>query len=281
MNYIEVKISIPEEKEAMSEILIAFMAEQGFESFSEEKGQLLAYITEDLYEPENTGMLMYAYGLKFTTKIIPQQNWNEEWEKNFDPTIVEDLLSIKAPFHNQDFKTQHTIIIEPKMSFGTGHHATTWMMCKLMAEFDFSESSVLDYGCGTGILAIYSSLLGASDIIAVDIDEWAYLNTIENAERNKTSEITTIKGDITMVPERKYDFIFANINLNVLKKDIPFLSKCMNKNSIILFSGFLNNELPQIVKVCSENGLFFVKELQKDNWTACIFNKNEHRIFRK
>lgn len=274
MNYIEVKVSIPEGKESMSEILIAFMAEQGFESFSEDKAHLLAYITEDLYEPKNTGMLMNAYGLKFTTKLIPQQNWNEEWEKNFDPTIVENLLTIKAPFHNQNFNTQHTIIIEPKMSFGTGHHATTWMMCKLMAEFDFAESSVLDYGCGTGILAIYSSLLGASDIIAIDIDEWAYENTIENAERNKVSGITAIRGDIKMVPERKYDFIFANINLNVLKKDIPILSKRMNKGSIIFFSGFLNNELPQIVKACSDNGLLFAKELQKDNWTACIFNKN-------
>lgn len=273
MNYLEVKVIIPEEKEALSEILIAFMAEQGFESFSEERGFLLAYITEDLYQPEETGMLMTAYGVNFETKIIPQQNWNEEWEKNFDPTVVENLLSIKAPFHNQDFNTAHTIIIEPKMSFGTGHHATTWMMCRLMADFDFAEASVLDYGCGTGILAIYAAMLGASDIIAVDIDEWAYENTIENAERNNVSGIFAIRGDINSVPERKYDFIFANINLNVLKKDIPFLASCMNKGSVIFFSGFLNNELPQIEKACADNGLFFVKDLQKDNWTACIFKK--------
>jgi ribosomal protein L11 methyltransferase len=206
---------------------------------------------------------MNAYQVKFETKIIAQQNWNEEWEKNFDPTVVENLLAIKAPFHHQVFNTTHTIIIEPKMSFGTGHHATTWMMCKLMADFDFAEASVLDYGCGTGILAIYAGMLGASDIIAVDIDEWAYENTIENAERNNVSGITAIRGDINSVPERKYDFVFANINLNVLKKDIPFLASCMNKASIIFFSGFLNNELPQIEKVCADNGLFFVKDLQK------------------
>ncbi len=274
MNYIEVVIYIPEEKAALSEILIAFMAEQGYESFSEEKEKLFAYITEDEFDEASTKMLMDAYSLSYTKKVIPQQNWNEEWEKNFDPTVIENILTIKAPFHHQDFNTINTIIIEPKMSFGTGHHATTYMMCKLMSEYDLSESRVLDYGCGTGILAIYASILGASDVIAVDIDEWSYENTIENAEKNNIANITAIRGDIKSVPETKYDFIFANINLNVLKKDIPVLSSYMNKGSVLFLSGFLINELPQIEKVCSDNGLLFAKHIEKDNWTGCIFNKN-------
>lgn len=274
MNYIEVVINIPEEKAALSEIVVAFLAEQGYESFSEEREKLLAYVSEDVFDADNTDMLMKAYNLTYTVNIIAQQNWNEEWEKNFDPTVIDDILTIKAPFHSQEFNTVHTIIIEPKMSFGTGHHATTHMMCKLMSEYDFSESRVLDYGCGTGILAIYASILGASDIIAVDIDEWSYENTVENAHKNGIANITAIRGDIKSVPELKYDFIFANINLNVLKKDIPVLSGYMNKGSVLFLSGFLINELPQIEKVCSDNGLLFVKNMEKDNWAGCIFNKN-------
>lgn len=273
MNYLEVAIKIPEEKSALSEIMIAFLAEQGYESFVEEKELLLAYISEDMYGPEDTKMLMEAYNLSYSVKTITQQNWNEEWEKNFDPTIIENLLSIKAPFHPEDYNTLHTIIIEPKMSFGTGHHATTYMMCKLISEYDFTESQVLDYGCGTGILAIYASMLGATDIIAVDIDEWAYENTVENAIRNNIENIFAIRGDIKSVPEKKYDFIFANINLNVLKKDIPVLASYMNHASVLILSGFLINEIDQIKNVCSDNGLFFVKNIEKDNWTSCIFNK--------
>jgi len=273
MNYIELSVNIPEEKSALSDIIIAFLAEQGFESFSEEKNLLLAYITEDVYDEESARMLLKDYDLSFNTKIIPQQNWNEEWEKNFDPTIIDNLLTIKAPFHHEDFHTIHTIIIEPKMSFGTGHHATTHMMCKLIAEYEYAEAKVLDYGCGTGILAIYASILGASDVIAVDIDEWAYENTIENAEKNQVFNITAIKGDIKSVPESKYDFIFANINLNILKKDIPVLSNYMNKGAVLFLSGFLINELPQIEKVGLDNGLLFVKNIERDNWTACIVNK--------
>lgn len=273
MNYIEVKVNFNKEQTELSEILIAFLAEQGFESFYEENDSLFAYIEEANYNLKNLDELLKSYKVSYSTKIIPQQNWNAEWEKNFEPTVVEDLLNIKAPFHNMDFNTKYNIIIEPKMSFGTGHHATTWMMCKLIGEYNFENKDVLDYGCGTGILAIFAALLKAKDIYAIDIDEWAYENTIENANRNNTPQIKAIQGDINSIPDKTFDFIFANINLNVLKKDIPTLATHLNNGGKIFFSGFLNNELVQIQKVCSENNLSFNKAIQKDNWTACVFNK--------
>jgi ribosomal protein L11 methyltransferase len=218
-------------------------------------------------------MLLDAYNLKFEIKIIEQQNWNAEWEKNFSPIVIDNILAIKAPFHSEKFDTQDTIIIEPKMSFGTGHHATTHMMCKLISEYDFSESVVLDMGCGTGILAIYASMLGAAAVTAIDIDEWSYENTIENAERNNITNIATIRGDVKVIPDLKYDFIFANINLNVLKNDMSVYVKYMHKDSILLLSGFFAAEIPQIESVCKNNGLLFVKFIEMDSWTACVFNK--------
>ncbi len=273
MNYIEIKAIIKDEPEDLSEILIAFMAELGFESFSEEKNFLNAYIIEDNFNSEKLDILFKKYNIEYVVNIIPQQNWNQEWEKNFEPTIIEDILCIKAPFHNIETKTKYNIIIEPKMSFGTGHHATTWMMCKLIGEYDFSQAEVLDFGCGTGILAIFSALLGAKSIIAVDIDEWAYENTIENSYKNNITKIKTIRGDVKNIPSQSFDFIFANINLNILKKDIPILTEHLNPTGKIFLSGFLINEFTQIEKVCKENNLSFVKEIQKDNWTACIFKK--------
>ncbi len=273
MNYIEISIGLPVEKRHLSEIVIAFLAEQGYESFSETEGTLNAYITEDLYNEKETGLLMNAYDLKFTKSIIEQQNWNKEWEENFQPIVVDEKLAIKAPFHNQEFKTQYTIIIEPKMSFGTGHHATTHMMCKLMGDYDFSESHVLDMGCGTGILAIYASILGASSACGIDIDEWSYENTVENAQRNNIDNIVAIQGDVNSIPSENFDFVFANINLNVLKRDMASYVETMSPSSILFLSGFFYKELDQIKEVCSKLGLLFVKAIEKDDWTACVFKK--------
>jgi len=216
---------------------------------------------------------MNAYGLNYSHKEIEQQNWNKEWETNYNPIIIEDKLAIKAPFHNQEFDTEHTILIEPKMSFGTGHHATTHMMCKLLSEYSLSEASVLDMGCGTGVLAIYAALLGADPIVAIDIDEWAYENTVENAERNQINNIQSIRGDVNSIPQKKFDFVLANINLNILKNDIPQYSKCMDAGSVLMLSGFFSTELDKIEKVCNDNGLFFVKSITKDSWNACVFSK--------
>lgn len=273
MNYIELFVETPEEKEYLKEILIAFLAEQQFESFSEQKGGFYAYIAESAFDEKQADLLMSAYSLNYTYKIIEQQNWNKKWEENYNPIIVDDKLAIIAPFHENVFNTETTVFIEPKMSFGTGHHATTFMMCQLISEYSMSEASVLDMGCGTGVLAIYASILGADSVIAIDIDEWAYENTIENAQRNNVNNVVAIKGDVGNIPQKQFDFIFANINLNILKKDIPTYSHYLNVGTFLFLSGFFESELDQIVEVCKTNGLLFVKSITKDNWIACVFRK--------
>ncbi len=274
MDYIELNIQIPIEKDYLKEVIIAFLAEQSYESFSEKKGALMAYVSKDAFVADDTDALMNNYSLSYSFKEIKQQNWNQKWEESYEPIVIKDKLAIKAPFHNQEFNTEHTIIIEPKMSFGTGHHATTHMMCELMSDYSFWEASVLDMGCGTGVLAIYASILGANSIIAIDIDEWAYENTVENAARNGVSNISSFRGDVQSIPPKLFDFIFANINLNILKKHIPYYAKQMSNGAIIMLSGFFETEFDQIEKICNENGLFFVKSITKNEWIACVFHKS-------
>lgn len=275
MDYIEIKIKLNTENIYLGEILIALLGDIDFEGFCEENNTLFAYIPENKFEKPLLEDILKVYELNYELAVIKQKNWNEEWEKNFEPIVIDDILAIIAPFHKQNFETKYKILIEPKMSFGTGHHATTYMLCKLMPDYDFVEKSVLDFGCGTGILGIFASILGAKEVIAVDIDQWAYENTMENAERNSINNMSVIKGDISNVPKRIYDVILANINLNVLKKDIPKLSKMMKEGSLIFFSGYLSNELEQIKNVCKENGLEIVTSSDRDFWNASIFkNKN-------
>ncbi|MDL2262230.1 50S ribosomal protein L11 methyltransferase [Bacteroidales bacterium OttesenSCG-928-I21] len=273
MNYIEVSIVIPTDKKFISEILVAFLAELGFDSFSEDNDILSAYIYESEFVLTKVETLMQEYNVDFSIKTIAQQNWNAEWEKNFEPIVVGNYLAIKAPFHKQDFDTKHTIIIEPKMSFGTGHHATTHLMCQLMAKYNFTDSSVLDMGCGTGILAIYAALLGAKNITAIDIDEWAYENTIENIERNNFIDIKTIKGDVSSIPSEEYNFVLANINLNILKNDIPRYSQHLKTDSYMFLSGFFASELPQISEICKNHNLSLKETIERENWIASVFCK--------
>ncbi|MBO7133664.1 MAG: 50S ribosomal protein L11 methyltransferase [Bacteroidales bacterium] len=273
MNYLEISIAIPRSNPALSDILVAFLAELDFDSFCEENGNLMAYIEEEKYNKPEVDAILEQFGVSAAVKVIPQENWNRQWEENFSPIVVDDNLAIKAPFHSETFDTKHTIIIEPKMSFGTGHHATTSMMCRLIAELDLKGKVGLDMGCGTGILAIYASILGASKIYAIDIDQWAYENTVENAERNGVSNIVASRGDVQDIPEVEYDFVFANINLNILKKQIPTYAKLMKKGAVLLLSGFFLAEIDQIKEVCASCGLSFVKCISAEEWTACVFEK--------
>lgn len=273
MNYIELSIELPRSNAELSDILVAFLAELDFDSFSEEGGKLFAYAEEKKYNESDVNEFLEHFGVSASVKIIPQENWNRQWEENFSPIVVDDNLAIKAPFHTENFNTRHTIVIEPKMSFGTGHHATTSMMCRLIADLDLKGKTGLDMGCGTGILAIYASILGAEKLYAIDIDEWAYENTMENAERNGVSNIIASQGDVQDIPEVDFDFIFANINLNILKKQIPTYANRMKAGAPLLLSGFFATEVDQITEVCAKCGLSFVRNICTDEWTACVFEK--------
>jgi ribosomal protein L11 methyltransferase len=260
-----------EPKELGSEILIAELGEKPFDSFIETDNGFSAFIQKDLW---NETILEDIYILEnpefkitYTFEEIEQTNWNEEWEKNFDPIDVDGLCHVRAPFHPKT-DAQFDIVIEPKMSFGTGHHETTHMMIQHLLEMDVTNMKTLDMGCGTAILAILAEMKGAHPIDAIDIDNWCYLNSIENAERNNCKHITVYEGDASLLEGKKYDLIIANINRNILLNDMQTYVDCLNKGGIILFSGFYEQDIPFIDASCTEKGLTFVKKTNKNNWLS-------------
>ncbi|HKX86786.1 MAG TPA: 50S ribosomal protein L11 methyltransferase [Flavobacterium sp.] len=260
-----------EPKELGSEILIAELGEKPFDSFIETDNGFSAFIQKDLW---NEAILEDIYILEnpefkitYTFEEIEQTNWNEEWEKNFDPIDVDGLCHVRAPFHPKT-DAQFDIVIEPKMSFGTGHHETTHMMIQHLLEMDVTDMKTLDMGCGTAILAILAEMKGAHPIDAIDIDNWCYLNSIENAERNNCKHITVYEGDASLLEGKKYDLIIANINRNILLNDMQTYVDCLNKGGIILFSGFYEQDIPFIDASCTEKGLTFVKKINKNNWVS-------------
>jgi len=257
-----------------TEILIAELGYAGFESFVENEEGVIAYIQkpdwnetilEDIYVLKND-----EFVIDYTTEEIAQVNWNKEWEKNFNPIIVDDKCSVRAPFHEKP-NTQYDIVIEPKMSFGTGHHETTHMMLQHILELDCTDKTVLDMGCGTGVLAILAEIRGAKKIDAIDIDNWCYLNTIENVQRNNCTKIKAFEGDASLLVNQKYDIIIANINRNILLNDIDKYVSCMHADGILLLSGFYKEDIPLITQKCNQYGLKFVKNFEKNNWVAVKF----------
>lgn len=254
-----------------SDILIAELGEAGFESFVEEKDGVLAYIQKSDWSDkilEGVEILKNTnFQIAFQFKEIEQENWNATWESNFKPIQVADTCVVRAPFHEKP-EVAFDIIIEPKMSFGTGHHETTHMMLQHILAHDFKGKSVLDMGCGTGVLAILSAMKGAKMIDAIDIDNWCYQNSLENIERNKCDYIKVYEGDASLLADRKYDVIIANINRNILLADIPVYAKALNKNGLLFLSGFYAEDIEIISEKCLSVALKFEKNFEKNNWVA-------------
>lgn len=261
-----------EPKELGSEILVAELGETAFESFIETEDGLSAYVQKVLWNEHILDDIQILHSdefkIEYTFEEIEQVNWNEEWEKNFEPIDVDGICHVRAPFHEKK-NAQYDIVIEPKMSFGTGHHETTHMMIQHLLEMDVNGLKTLDMGCGTAILAILAEMKGAKPIDAIDIDNWCYLNSIENAERNNCKHITVYEGDASLLNQgQKYDLIIANINRNILLNDMQTYVNCLNKSGILLLSGFYNEDIPVIDASCTEKGLTYVKKFQKNNWVA-------------
>jgi ribosomal protein L11 methyltransferase len=258
-------------KELGSEILIAELGEKPFESFIETTDGFSAYIQKDLYTKDilNDIYLLHSneFTISYTIEEIAQVNWNEEWEKNFDPIDVDGKCHVRAPFHPKT-NAEFDIIIEPKMSFGTGHHETTHMMIQHLLETDVTNLKTLDMGCGTAILAILAEMKGAKPIDAIDIDNWCYLNSIENTQRNNCQEITAYEGDANLLKDKNYDVIIANINRNILLNDMQLYVDSLKKDGILLLSGFYNEDIPFIDASCTEKGLTFVKKFERNNWVS-------------
>jgi len=260
-----------EPKELGSEILIAELGEKPFESFIETDNGFSAYIQKELWTEDILNDIYLLSSPEFTISFIVEQieqvNWNEEWEKNFEPIDVDGKCHVRAPFHPKT-NAEFDIVIEPKMSFGTGHHETTHMMIQHLLEIDITNKKTLDMGCGTSILAILAEMKGAKPIDAIDIDNWCYLNSIENAERNNCHEITVYEGDANLLKDKNYDVIIANINRNILLNDMQQYVDSLKKDGILLLSGFYNEDIPFIDASCTEKGLTFVKKFERNNWVS-------------
>ena len=278
MDYIELRCKISSEDiHAISEILIAELNDIGYESYDETNEGLQAYILENFFDLEKVKQLQANEipntQIQYEWEVIKTQNWNAVWEKNFSPITVENKCVIRAPFHTNIPKCDFEIIIEPKMSFGTGHHETTFLMLKTMLGLDFKGKTVLDMGCGTGVLAILAKLKGAKDITAIDIDEWAYNNTVENIARNNCNDIKIFQGDASLLTNQQFDMIIANINRNILLDDIKHYSKVLKSGGTLLLSGLYDKDLPLIKTETSENKLEYNSFLEKNSWVAARFTK--------
>jgi ribosomal protein L11 methyltransferase len=274
MDYIQYSFNITP-VEPGSDILISILADIGFESFTQNDTGIEAYIQADLDNETAVKELQFNdFTFNYTRTEIPKTNWNEEWEKNFTPVLVEDLLCIRAHFHPKSNSVKYNIIITPKMSFGTGHHDTTWLMSKTMFHLNFKNKHVLDMGCGTGILAILAKLLGASQVKGIDIDDWSIENSIENAAINNCESIQFEKGDASILPQSEtYDIILANINKNVLKQDLEHYYTCLKSAGHILLSGFFTTDVEELKEVASKTGFTFEQSLHKNEWALIKFVK--------
>lgn len=270
MNYIEVKLEIDPLLIAR-DIVVAELGEIGFESFVESENGVDAYIQEVLFDEvamkelnsfnNENFKVIYKYGL------IEDQNWNEVWEQSFNPINVNNECMVRAPFHQPDSKIQYDIIIEPKMSFGTGHHETTFLMIQELLKMDLTNKSVLDMGCGTGVLAILTEQKNAKNILAVDIDEWAYENTLDNIQKNKCHKIEVLKGGAECIENKVFDIIIANINRNILLQDMVNYSKCLSSDGHLLLSGFFSSDKLMLQEEASRYGLKLIDENSKNDWT--------------
>ncbi|SFG05152.1 ribosomal protein L11 methyltransferase [Salegentibacter agarivorans] len=273
-NYLEFKFKI-EPLQPASEILVAELGYLGFESFVEEEDGLTAYIPAEEYEDDLLAgvhiLQSNEFQITYSKGEIEQVNWNEEWEKNFSPIMVDDICSVRAPFHPEP-DTEFDIVIEPKMSFGTGHHATTHMMIQHILKNDWNEKVVLDMGCGTGVLAILASMKGAKFVDAIDIDNWCYQNTLENVGRNDCDNINVEEGGAELLQDRKYDMILANINRNILLRDLPIYKDCLIKGGNLFLSGFYEEDIPVITEACQKLGLNYIEHIERSNWVAVKFS---------
>lgn len=260
--------------EPANDILIAELGAAGFESFVETETGIEAYIQKKEWNAsileEIEILTSDAFEITFTYKDIEQVNWNIEWEKNFDPILVDDVCSVRAPFHEKP-EVEYDIVIEPKMSFGTGHHETTHMMIQHILENDFQNKKVLDMGCGTGVLAILTEMRGATAVDAIDIDNWCYVNTLENVSRNSVDKVKVFEGDASLLGNRRYDVIIANINRNILLEDIKTYATCLHPDGQLFLSGFYEEDLMIINEECKRNALEFVTHKKRNNWIAASY----------
>jgi len=276
MSYIELIVTV-EPKEQGSDVLIAELSEIGFESFVESDTGFSAYIKEEQFSAEEIKTIFFNYSSFFKTtyssKIIQQQNWNKEWESNFQPIDVDGKCYIRALFHEAKKNFIYDIVIEPKMSFGTGHHFTTQLMIKKLMNLDVKSKSLLDMGCGTGVLAVLASLMGANPITAIDIDDWSVENSMENLQKNAIDNVIVHKGNAEILAGKLFHTILANINKNVLLTDMVAYSQSLEKGGDLVLSGFFETDVNELSQKANGLGLKLEEKEVNNQWTMLHFIK--------
>ncbi len=268
------KITFTINDTAEGEMLMALLAGAGYDGFEEKENELLAYIDDKQYSEDELRELLPAGIGSFTTEVVPAQNWNALWESNFEPVIVQDFCTIRAHFHDITITTPYVINITPKMSFGTGHHATTQQVMMLMKDVSFTGASVLDFGTGTGVLAILAEMLGAQHVLAIDNDEWSVENARENVQQNNCRNIVVEQGSLENAPGgATYDIILANINRNILLQYMNMLYARLNAGGMILMSGLLVEDRDTMLAAAAQAGFTHRKDTELNNWIALFFEK--------
>ncbi|HOI27130.1 MAG TPA: 50S ribosomal protein L11 methyltransferase [Paludibacteraceae bacterium] len=279
MDYLEFIFRYDTDKDYIGDLLSAALGEIGFESFVKGNEGLTAYVPQNLYNEEAVKSLLasfeYADNIPYESKLIKGQNWNEEWEKHyFQPIIMGNDCVIHSTFHKDIPAATYEILIDPKMSFGTGHHETTSLMLGEVLKADIKGKSLLDMGCGTAVLAILASKRGANPILAIDIDEWAYDNSLENIKLNDVNNIRVMQGGAELLGKEKFDIILANINRNILLHDMHAYAACMNTGSELFMSGFYKHDIPVIDEEAKKLGLKLISFEEKNLWVAVHYKKD-------
>lgn len=276
MNYYACSFTNPE-NENLKDMFMELLGEIGFDSFMDTDEGFEAYCQEPALDDDELNDIMqmeqFANVKLLKKELIPDQDWNATWEASYEPVIINEFCRIRAPFHKVEGSYKYDLIIEPKMSFGTAHHETTSQIIELMLQSDFTGLNLLDMGSGTGVLAILAKKLGSATTVAIDNDEWAYRNALDNIRLNDENDIVVELGDANSLNDRQFDIILANINRNILLRDMKEYVKCLVDGGKIFFSGFYEEDLVLIAKEAERLGLRYSNHVTKNNWTAAVFVK--------
>lgn len=276
MNYTKISFTLTPDSEENREILVAVLSDLAFESFDETQDQVEGYVPGESFDLEEMNVLTATlpFSVKTEQEMIPDQNWNEVWEKNyFKPLLIGGRCLVRAPFHTDYEPAEFELVIEPKMAFGTGNHETTTQMAEQIMEMDLAGKTVLDMGCGTGILGMMASLMGAKSVMAIDIDTWSFESTVENARLNNITNLEAKLGDASLLGDESYEVIFANIHKNVIISDLPAYEKVLQPGGQLYLSGFYTHDMPEVKQRAESLGLQETGFHEKNNWVVYSFRK--------
>ena len=276
MNYTQISFKLTPDSKENREILVAFLSDLTFESFDETEDQVLGYVPGESfnYAEMNEITSTLPFSVHTENEMIPDQNWNEVWEKNyFKPLLIGGRCLVRAPFHTEYEPAEFELVIEPKMAFGTGNHETTTLMAEQILNMELNGKTVLDMGCGTGILGMLASLKGAKSITAIDIDTWSFESTVENASLNNILNLKAKLGDASLLGSETYEVIFANIHKNVIISDLPAYEKVLQPGGKLYLSGFYTHDMADVKEKAESLGLQETGFHEKNNWVVYSFRK--------